>query len=97
MYKNTEFKDEKTFINGKQVSEKWKFVSDGTWYDKDAECVLETDCSWCGGLFRGIRTCQSNSECHIMGEKYEDGELCHWCEFTIYDENGVLVQEAYNG
>ncbi len=91
-----EYKDDCTYINGRKVSTDWKFVSDGTWYDKGAVCKLEGDCGWTGGCFRGIRT--SGMECeqfhHKTGEKYEDGELCMWEEFDIYDENGELIQKA---
>ena len=47
-----------------------------------------------GGLFRGIRTCEnSSSEGRNLGEKYEDGELYGWQEFTIYDENNKKLNE----
>ena len=97
---DTTFEDDKTYIKGKQIQTNWKFISDGTWFDKGGECTLDTDCSTTGGLFRGIRTCQtpaSEGICLTVGQKYEDGELCHWCEFTIYDETGVLMQEPYYG
>ena len=89
-----EINDDETYINGKKVSKNWKYVSDGTWYDKDEICKLEADCGWCGGCFRGIRTCQSENELKKVGEKYLDGELCNWEEFDVYDENGELLQKA---
>lgn len=92
-----EANDLKTFIRGKQVQLNWKFISDGTWFDKGIECKLETDCGTMGGLFRGMRTCQHTSDLATIGQVYEDSELSHWCEFTIYDENGVLMQEPYYG
>ena len=99
MVKDTEFKDDSTYIKGKKVQTKWKFVSDGTWFDKDTECILETDCTYTGGIFRGTRTSagRDKGELQPVGEKYEDGELCHWCEFTIYDETGELIQVPYYG
>ena len=35
-----EYKNEKTYINDREISTNWRFISDGTWYDKDSECKL---------------------------------------------------------
>lgn len=89
--------DSGSFIDGRRISTNWKFISDGTWYDSGSEAKLETDCSWMGGLFRGTRTSQMECETKCgqpLGTKYEDGELCMWEEFDIYDENGVLLRKA---
>ena len=89
-----ECRDDATYVNGKKVLTDWKFVSDGTWYDKGEVCKLETDCGWAGGCFRGMRTSEDDNELTPKGERYEDGELCMWEEFDIYDETGTLLSKA---
>ena len=85
---------ESTHINGKLVTTAWRFVSNGTWFDKDTESELESDHGWMGGLFTGIRTSQGLGELEPEGTTYQDGELCDWTEFDIYDESGILLRKA---
>lgn len=85
---------EVTYINEKQVSAAWLFISNGTWFNKETEVKLQTDCGWMGGLFSGLRVSQGLGELEPEGTTYEDSELCDWTEFDIYDESGTLVRKA---
>ena len=61
---------------------KCKFISDGTWFDKETEVKLDTYLAGTDtGIFTGIRN----------GDP--DGELCTLDEFWIYDENNKLIRE----
>lgn len=63
-----------------------KYISNGTWFDKDTEAELKY---WCDkehtiGLFKGYRTCQNpKSEAYPLGETYLDEELCSIDEFEV--------------
>lgn len=89
------FDDKHTYFNLKPVSCEWKFISDGTWFDKDTICILEEDgdCREAGGLFLGMRTSENEgSEGRPLGTKYMDGELCSWDEFPIVlDKNDNII------
>jgi len=89
-----EIRENQTYIEGKPVSEKWKFVSNGTWFNEGYECELEADAGPAGGIFRGLRTSSGDPELVTEGIEYEDGELCLWEEFDIYDENDNLISKS---
>ena len=64
---------------------KYKFISDGTWFDKGTEAKficfsLERGLD-SAGLFEGIK------------DGYTDQESCCFDEFWIYDENDKLMKE----
>ena len=69
-------------------SNKMKYISDGTWFDKDTECELLSDFGNGTGLFFGIRTCQNSAAegGKPLGTKYRDEEVCGSDEFKIVDE-----------
>lgn len=88
---------EVTHIAGKRVSAAWRFVSNGTWFDKGTDVKLEVDYGWLGGMFHGTRTSQYHCEgnCNLpIGSTYEDEQLCAWKEFDIYDENGTFLRSS---
>lgn len=65
-----------------------KYISDGTWFDKDTEVELISLYGKDIGLFFGIRTCENpDSEGNKnVGEKYKDEELCFLSEFEIIEK-----------
>ncbi len=64
-----------------------KYISDGTWFDKGTECILEDDFrpGMNSGIFHGMRTCENSAAeaGRPVGEKYEDGEMCDFDEFEV--------------
>jgi len=62
-----------------------KFISKGEWFDKDTEVTpiwIDEDI----GLFKGLRTCiNPKSEAHLLGEQYEDEEMCGLDEFEVIE------------
>ena len=66
---------------------KYKFISDGTWFDKGTEAryicaALESKGKLICALFEG----------QVEGV-YGDEESCALDEFWIYDENGTLISK----
>ena len=88
--------------NGKKLDNTFKYVSGGSWFVKDSICRLEDDKSnfgSMGGLFRGMHICEEGNgeveNCgHKVGEIREDGEICSWKEFDIYDSDNILIQQC---
>lgn len=55
-------------------------------YDKKIRISLEAYQEWQKSgmiLARGLRVCESDSECEQLGIEYEDGELCDIEEFEV--------------
>ena len=82
---------------------KYKFVSDGTWFLKGAECIVEDgNCLWCLGK-SGFHEDQEMSYEFMMANKNrisgifrgpiednpDDGEVCGLDEFEIIKIEGV--------
>ena len=89
------------YYNGRKLDNTFKYISDGTWFVKDSLCKLEDDNSNFGrqgGLFRGMHICKKGNgeveNCGFkVGEIREDGEICSWNEFDIYDNENNLIQK----
>lgn len=84
--------NEEGTLNGKVLNNAdFIYVSDGSWFIKGSFCRLEDDRSNCGvigGIFRGPIVREDN-------KIHDDGELCPWDEFDIYDrESGNLLVRA---
>lgn len=96
------FDGDYAFIGDKKLDdENFTYISKGWWYIKGEKCKLEANIGWMGGLFRGLHICEvGNGEVENCGYKVgdirEDGELCQWDEFDIYDFNGTLLVEGEN-
>lgn len=68
-----------------------------TWYKEGTECQLEANCGPSCGLFRGIiKVNESHGPYWIdnigKGNEAEDGELCGWDEFDVYDGEGNEIE-----
>lgn len=56
-----------------------------SWFKTGTEVKLVADCGDAGGIFVGTRVCE-NSDAEggrVVGEAYEDEELCSWDEFDV--------------
>ena len=97
--------DQDMCYNGKVLDNTFRYVSGGCWFVKGSICKLEDEHSnfgTMGGLFRGPHICiAGNGEVehcgHKVGEIRDDGEICSWEEFDIYDSEGILIQQCTEG
>jgi hypothetical protein len=67
-----------------------RFISKGSWFDENTECLLIYDNENGSGIFEGIRTCKGSSlesRSYINGEKYLDQKDCLFEDFIIFDED----------
>ena len=82
------------------LNKKFKFISDGTWFLKGSECIIEDgDCIWCNNMGDNGPTEEWTYEFLVENQhrisglfrgpivgNNDDGELCGLDEFEIIKE-----------